>query len=119
MAKVETLAWFDGDILPIQEIRVSPLAHSLHYGTGVFEGLRCYAQQGGGGGIFRLKDHLARLFDSARILGYEIPFSAEELAQAARDVLRKTAWTRPTCARSCGSAKGRWASPAGPTRCTS
>jgi branched-chain amino acid aminotransferase len=99
MEKVETLAWFDGDILPVQEIRVSPLAHSLHYGTGIFEGMRCYAQQGGGGGIFRLQDHLARLFDSARILGYEIPFSAQELALAAREVVRRnameTAYLRP------------------------
>jgi branched-chain amino acid aminotransferase len=99
MQKVDTLAWFDGDILPVQEIRVSPLAHSLHYGTGIFEGLRCYAQKDGGGGIFRLQDHLARLFDSARILGYEIPYSAEELTEAVREVLKRnsmdTAYLRP------------------------
>jgi branched-chain amino acid aminotransferase len=99
MAKIETLAWLDGDILPVQEIRVSPLAHSLHYGTGVFEGIRCYTQEAGGGGLFRLQDHLARFFDSARILGYEIPYSAEELTRAAREVLRRnamdTAYVRP------------------------
>jgi branched-chain amino acid aminotransferase len=99
MTKIETLAWLDGDILPVQEVRVSPLAHSLHYGTGVFEGMRCYAQEGGGGGIFRLQDHLARLYDSARILGYEIPYSAEDLGRAVREVLRRNrmdaAYIRP------------------------
>ena len=55
MPKIETTAWFDGELVPVQEIRVSALSHSLHYGTGIFEGLRCYAQTGGGGGIFRLR----------------------------------------------------------------
>jgi branched-chain amino acid aminotransferase len=99
MAKIETLAWMDGDFLPVQEIRVSPLAHSLHYGTGVFEGIRAYAQHKGGGGVFRLREHLERLYESARVVGYELPWKIDELVEATRQVLLRnrmeTAYIRP------------------------
>lgn len=81
-------AWIDGEILPIKDVRISPLAHSMHYGTGVFEGVRCYAQEGGGGGAFRLRDHLERLHTSARIVGYEVPWSVEDLTRATVETLK-------------------------------
>ncbi|MCZ6597221.1 MAG: branched-chain amino acid transaminase [Planctomycetota bacterium] len=91
MPKIETTAWFDGELVPVQEIRVSALSHSLHYGTGVFEGLRCYAQTGGGGGVFRLRDHVERLHASARVLGYEVPWSVDRLCEATCETLRANA----------------------------
>jgi len=99
MAKIETLAWMDGELLPVQDIRVSPLSHSLHYGTGVFEGIRCYAQTGGGGGVFRLREHLERLHMSARVLGYALPWTTERLTEATLETLRAnkmdSAYIRP------------------------
>ena len=87
MTDATRYAWFDGEILPLDEIRVSPLSHSLHYGTGVFEGIRAYEQASGGGGVFRLKEHLSRMFDSSRILGYEIPYDLDQLVQASLETL--------------------------------
>ncbi|MFQ5505530.1 MAG: branched-chain amino acid transaminase [Planctomycetota bacterium] len=99
MSKIDTLAWHDGKIQPVQDIRVSALSHSLHYGTGAFEGIRSYEQHGGGGGVFRLEDHLSRLLTSVRILGYEIPWTKEQLIQATFDTLRankmSSAYIRP------------------------
>lgn len=99
MSKIDTLAWFDGRIQPVQEIGVSALSHSLHYGTGVFEGIRSYEQHDGGGGVFRLEDHLARLLTSVRILGYEVPWTKEQLIGATFETLRankmSSAYIRP------------------------
>jgi branched-chain amino acid aminotransferase len=99
MSKIETIAWMDGELVPIQDIRVSPLAHSLHYGTGVFEGIRCYAQTKGGGGVFRLREHLERMHMSARVLGYQIPWSVDRLVEATLAALRAnkmdSAYVRP------------------------
>lgn len=88
MPTVDTLAWYDGEIRPLAEIRVSPLAHSLHYGTGVFEGIRCYRQDAGGGGVFRLRDHMRRLAASARMIGYEVPHDLDALCEATLETLR-------------------------------
>src|SRR5262245_1884157 len=86
-----TSIWFDGHIVPLEDARVSVLAHTLHYGVGVFEGIRSYACQGGGrtgaASIFRLADHLRRLEDSARICGLVLPFNRDELTQACIEVL--------------------------------
>lgn len=96
---IDTIAWYDGELVPVQEIRVSPLDHALHYGTGVFEGIRSYPQDGGGGGVFRLPDHMQRLLDSARVLGMEIPWSRERLVEATLQTLRANgmegAYVRP------------------------
>jgi len=88
MSIIETLAWFDGKIAPVQDVKVSALSHTLHYGTGVFEGIRSYAQHGGGGGVFRLGDHIDRLLASSRILGYEVPWTHETLCSAAIEALK-------------------------------
>lgn len=96
---ITTLAWFDGKILPIQDIRISPLSHALHYGTGVFEGIRAYEQKAGGGGIFRLKEHIDRMIDSAAVLGLELRYDRAELTAACRETLKanemKEGYLRP------------------------
>lgn len=89
----ETLAWFDGSIVPVGEVRVSALSHSLHYGTGVFEGMRAYEQKDGAGGLFRLRDHMERLESSARILGYRLPYDVDALCAATIEVLRANGMT--------------------------
>jgi branched-chain amino acid aminotransferase len=84
--------WMDGQLMPLEEARVSVLAHTLHYGVGVFEGIRSYAStvpgEEGTSAIFRLGDHLRRLEDSARICNLPMPYSREELAHACVDVLQ-------------------------------
>lgn len=79
--------WLNGKLLPYQEATLHFLTPALHYGIGVFEGIRCYATDQGPG-IFRLPDHIARLFDSARILGFrELPYSEAEIVSAVRQVV--------------------------------
>ncbi len=77
--------WLNGELVPWRQARVHVLTHTLHYGVGVFEGVRAYDTPGGPR-IFRLHDHTTRLFDSARILRIEVPFSREELLAAQREV---------------------------------
>jgi len=79
--------WMDGRLVPEEDATVSVLAHTLHYGVGVFEGVRSYAWEAGGGAIFRLEDHLRRLEDSARTCGFELPCPRETLAAACVEVL--------------------------------
>lgn len=73
--------WLDGGFVPWEEARVHVLTHTLHYGFGVFEGVRCY-EGAGGSAIFRLREHTERLFGSAHILGIEIPFTPEQINAA-------------------------------------
>jgi branched-chain amino acid aminotransferase len=80
--------WFDGKLIPWAQARVHVLAHSLHYGLGVFEGIRCYRCTDGRSAIFRLPEHIRRLRDSARIAQIELPFSQEELERACCETLR-------------------------------
>ncbi|MCY4473028.1 MAG: branched-chain amino acid transaminase [Kistimonas sp.] len=92
--------WFDGQLVPWREAKVHVLTHTLHYGLGVFEGVRAYETQDGVR-IFRLQDHTDRLLRSAHILGMNIPFSREELMEAQRTVVRENnlsqAYLRPMC----------------------
>ncbi len=80
--------WMDGEMVPWEEANVHVLTHGLHYGSGVFEGIRAY-ETAGGPAIFRLEDHIRRLFDSAKIFMMEIPFSQEEIIEAAKAVVRE------------------------------
>jgi branched-chain amino acid aminotransferase len=80
--------WMDGELIPFDEAKVHVLTHSLHYGMAPFEGIRCYKGDNGRSAIFRLKEHIRRLFDSAHILEMTIPFSQEELIKACADVVR-------------------------------
>ncbi len=86
MIKAEKM-WLDGKLVPWDEARVPVLTHALHYGVGVFEGVRAYRTTGGGSAVFRLREHIRRLFDSAHIILMEIPFTPERLAEACVDTL--------------------------------
>ena len=65
--------WFDGKLVPWDAAQVHVLTHTLHYGLGVFEGIRCYEGRDGRPAIFRLPEHVDRLFGSAHILGHDHP----------------------------------------------
>lgn len=80
--------WMDGELVPFDQAHVHVLSHTLHYGLGVFEGIRCYRQTGGGGGVFKLDEHLRRLFDSAKMCRMTIPYSFEEVREACVQTLR-------------------------------
>ena len=81
MADRDGLIWFDGEMVPWRDARVHVLTHTLHYGMGVFEGVRAY-QTVKGPGIFRLKEHTDRLFRSAHIMNMKIPYSKDEINAA-------------------------------------
>jgi branched-chain amino acid aminotransferase len=87
MEKTERI-WFDGELVPWDAAQVHVLTHTLHYGLGVFEGIRCYACDDGRSAIFRLREHIDRLFGSAHVLGLPIPFAREALVAACRDTVR-------------------------------
>jgi branched-chain amino acid aminotransferase len=92
--------WFNGELVPWKDARVHVLTHTLHYGLGVFEGVRAYATHHGAT-IFRLDDHTERLFNSAHILGMEIPYSRDEINAAQCEVVRENGldegYLRPMC----------------------
>src|SRR3954466_10158290 len=73
--------WKNGSIVPWAEATVHVSAHALHYGSGVFEGIRCYETESGPA-LFRLPEHLSRFYASAEVYGIEIPYSVEELEEA-------------------------------------
>jgi branched-chain amino acid aminotransferase len=79
--------WFDGELVPWREAKVHVLTHTLHYGMGVFEGVRAYNTESHGTAIFRLKEHTERLFRSAKIIGMDIPFGIEVVNEAQRTVV--------------------------------
>jgi len=82
------LIWMDGELVPWPEAKIHVLTHSLHYGLGVFEGIRAY-ETSTGPAIFRLTPHIKRLFNSAKIYMLDIPFSLEEIIQATKDTVRE------------------------------
>lgn len=81
--------WFNGEFVDWDEANVHVLSHTLHYGMGVFEGIRSYETENGQGAVFRLEDHVRRLFDSAHICDMEIPYSQSEIEAACLDTLRE------------------------------
>ena len=91
--------WLDGTFVRWEEAHVHVLTHTLHYGLGVFEGVRCYEGVGGRSAIFRLREHTERLFASAHILGLEIPFSADQINTACLEAVSrnrlKSCYIRP------------------------
>ena len=98
MADRDGVIWFDGQMVPWRDANVHVLTHSLHYGMGVFEGVRAYNTDQGTA-IFRLQAHTDRLFDSAHIMGMKIPFTKEQINEACRAAVREnnldTAYIRP------------------------
>ena len=87
MEKAEYI-WHSGKFVPWDEAQVHVLSHGLHYGTGVFEGIRCYDGDQGPA-IFRHAEHVQRFEDSARMYFLDLPFSKEEIAEATRELIRK------------------------------
>lgn len=88
MVQKADVIWFDGKLVPWDEAQVHVLTHTLHYGAGVFEGIRCYACTDGGSAVFRLQEHVDRLFLSAKINEMVIPFSRETLCEAIIETLK-------------------------------
>lgn len=90
--------WMDGEMLPWRDARVHVLTHTLHYGMGVFEGIRAYRTERGTA-VFRLAEHTRRLFNSAKILGMRVPHEADEINAAILEALRanelESAYIRP------------------------
>ncbi len=86
------LIWMNGEMIPWENATVHVMSHALHYGSSVFEGLRCY-ETSEGAAIFRLSAHTRRLFDSAKLYRYEIPYSAEQLEQACIEAIRQNGLT--------------------------
>ena len=90
--------WMDGELVDWDDAKVHVLTHALHYGTGVFEGIRAY-ETAKGAGVFRLTDHIRRLFRSAAVYMMEIPFGLDELVGAAKETVRvsglRSCYVRP------------------------
>jgi branched-chain amino acid aminotransferase len=85
LQKVDKI-WMDGELVGWDEARIPILTHSVHYGTGVFEGIRCYETEKGPA-VFRLTDHLDRLHNSAKLLYLDLPYSVEELHAACMELI--------------------------------
>ena len=102
-----TYIWHRGKLVPWQEATVHVLAHALHYGSAVFEGIRSYDTAAHGPVIFRLREHVRRLFESARVYRLELPHGQEEIAAACREVVSvnglRSAYLRPIAYRGYGS----------------
>ncbi|HVY79937.1 MAG TPA: branched-chain amino acid transaminase [Steroidobacteraceae bacterium] len=98
--------WFNGKLVPWEKATVHVLAHALHYGSSVFEGVRAY-QTANGVAIFRLQDHTRRLFDSAKIYRIHLPYTPEQINEACRQVvsmngLARGAYLRPVAFKGYG-----------------
>jgi len=87
MLKEAEKIWMDGQFVNWKDARVHVLTHTLHYGVGAFEGIRCY-KAGEGSAIFRLDDHVERLFASAHIMSIEIPYTKDEIKEAIKETVR-------------------------------
>jgi len=100
MADRDGVIWYDGEMVPWRDAKTHVLTHTLHYGMGVFEGVRAYKTDKGPA-IFRLEEHTDRLFRSAKILGMPMPFDKDTLNQAQKAVIRdnelESAYIRPMC----------------------
>jgi branched-chain amino acid aminotransferase len=99
------LIWQNGEFVPWDEAKVHVLTHGLHYGTGVFEGVRCYDTEHGPA-VFRHREHLARLEKSAELYYFKLPYSLEELREATKELLRRiglrSGYIRPLAFRGYG-----------------
>ena len=100
MADKDGVIWLDGELVPWREAKTHVLTHTLHYGMGVFEGIRAY-ETGTGTALFRLEDHTERLFGSAHILNMPMPFDRETVNRACLAAVREnglaSAYIRPMC----------------------
>lgn len=88
MTEQKGKVWFNGSLVNHDDAKIHVLTHGLHYGTGVFEGIRCYKTASGGSAIFRLQDHMQRLVDSGRIYFMDLGFTRQQLEKAAIDTVK-------------------------------
>jgi branched-chain amino acid aminotransferase len=97
--KATDYVWLDGRMVPWADAQVHVLTHTLHYGLGVFEGIRCYQCADGRSAVFRLREHVDRLFGSAHVVGMPMPFTREEIHEACLATVRanklKECYIRP------------------------
>lgn len=98
--------WYNGDLVAWDEAQIHVLSHVVHYGSSVFEGIRCYNTKKGPA-VFRLQEHIDRLFDSAKIYRMDLPFSRQQLVEAVLETVRvnklDACYIRPICFRGYGS----------------
>ena len=99
MVEKAKFIWFDGKFIPWEQAQVHVLTHTLHYGLGVFEGIRAYQCVDGRTAIFRLREHIQRLYNSAHVMMIDIPFPQAEIDAVCCELLRrndqKEAYIRP------------------------
>jgi len=81
--------WYDGEFIAHDDAQIHVLSHVIHYGSSVFEGIRCY-ETDQGSAVFRLKEHMQRLIDSAKVYRMEIPYTLDELTQAVIDTIERS-----------------------------
>jgi len=97
--------WFNGEFIPYEEAQVHVLSHVLHYGSSVFEGIRCYETEEGPA-VFRLEEHMQRLLDSAKVYRMELPYDLDELTAAVVDTIEhsglRECYIRPISFRGAG-----------------
>lgn len=105
MAKMDYI-WFNGELVAWDNATIHVLSHVVHYGSSVFEGVRCY-ETPGGPAIFRLRDHTRRLFNSAKIYRMELPYTEAQVNQACHEVIKanqlRSAYLRPVAFRGYGT----------------
>jgi branched-chain amino acid aminotransferase len=89
MVEKTDVIWMDGEFIPWDDANVHILTHTLHYGLGCFEGIRAYECKDGSAAVFRLREHIERLFKSCHIIMMEVPYSVEELVDASMETIRR------------------------------
>src|ERR1700730_6570190 len=98
MTRTATTVWLDGSLLDAEQLQLHALTHALHYGSSVFEGIRVYPTPQGAA-IFRLREHVARLYEGAAAYGMTMPFDAETMFETIRSTVaasgRQSAYVRP------------------------
>ena len=101
------LIWMNGEFVAWEDAKVHVLTHGLHYGTGVFEGVRCYDTESKGPAVFRHQEHIDRLFKSAALYYMDIPFTAEQLREATLELIGRnglrSCYIRPLVYRGYGT----------------
>ena len=110
--------WMNGELVRWEDAKVHVLTHALHYGSGVFEGIRAYETERGTA-VFRHQDHLDRLRRSAELYYMELPYTVEKLREATHELIRANKLRAATSARSRTAATARWASSRSTSRSTS
>ena len=99
MVEKVSKVWLDGKLVDWDNANVHIMTHTLHYGLGVFEGIRCYETHDGKSSVFRLREHVRRLFDSAKICTMPMPYTQDEIVEACLETIRvnglKACYLRP------------------------